>query len=566
MRTSATRPAGPLIGVVVLLLGWQLLAAGRASVGQVVPGPAAIVGQFVTDGLGQYLGSAYHTGRAALLGWLWGNIAAIAAVVLAVVVPRLEALLLRLGVVSYCLPIVAIGPLFSILFSADTSRQVLAALAVFFMTLVIVTAGLRTVDPGWLDVVAVHGGTARTNVVKVRLPAILPSLALGLQASAPAAVLGAIVGEYIGADDGLGVMMINAQQATNAPRTWCVALVATVLAGVGYAVLGLLGRVLLPWRTEIAATELRASTAPHGRNGSDRPWARQMASSVASVIGSVVAILLVWEAFLAVFDVSPFIGKRPLDVLAYLTGPKVDWAALGADAAITVRDSLLGLTGGALVAFTVAAMFSLVPWLGSVLMPVALAMRAVPLVALTPVVVLAFGRGFAGVLVIAAIVSFFPTLVGVVDAFRRTPAEIVDVVRATGGSRWQVLRRVQVVTAIPVLFTSMRAAAPLAVAGALLAEWLATGQGFGSSMSLSLSTSNYLLLWSQVVLATTMCAALYFAVGLLERGLLTLLAHERRDSATTASTEAPQVEQVPPRDPVGAAVARSAAKTSAPHS
>jgi ABC-type nitrate/sulfonate/bicarbonate transport system permease component len=68
-----------------------------------------------------------------------------------------------------------------------------------------------------------------------------------LRIAAPAAVLGAIIGEYLGAERGLGVSMINSQQALEVSRTWAIALVATAVAGVGYGITALVGRLLTPW-------------------------------------------------------------------------------------------------------------------------------------------------------------------------------------------------------------------------------------------------------------------------------------------------------------------------------
>jgi ABC-type nitrate/sulfonate/bicarbonate transport system permease component len=64
-------------------------------------------------------------------------------------------------------------------------------------------------------------------------------------------MLGAIIGEYLGAESGLGVAMINAQQAFLVERTWGIALVATALSGAAYALTALIGRLLTPWAPRV---------------------------------------------------------------------------------------------------------------------------------------------------------------------------------------------------------------------------------------------------------------------------------------------------------------------------
>ena len=176
-----------------------------------------------------------------------GNLLAIGLAMLILIGQVFEGPLLQLGVVSYCLPIVAIGPILVLAFRGDTPRVVLAALAVFYTTLIGMLIGLRSSDVTSLDVVRAYGGGPGKQLTKVRLRASLPSLFAALRIAAPAAVLGAIIGEYLGADKGLGVAMINSEQALEVARTWGIALVAAAVAGLGYALTALAGRLLTPW-------------------------------------------------------------------------------------------------------------------------------------------------------------------------------------------------------------------------------------------------------------------------------------------------------------------------------
>ena len=82
---------------------------------------------------------------------------------------------------------------------------------------------------------------------RVRIKASLPSLFAALRIAAPAAVLGAIIGEYMGSDSGLGVSMINSQQALQIERTWAIAITATALAGIAYGITALVARLCTPW-------------------------------------------------------------------------------------------------------------------------------------------------------------------------------------------------------------------------------------------------------------------------------------------------------------------------------
>jgi ABC-type nitrate/sulfonate/bicarbonate transport system permease component len=166
----------------------------------------------------------------------------------------------QLAVASYCLPLVAIGPILSLLLSGNAPVITLAALSVFFTTLIGCLLGLRSADRVSLDVVRAYGGGRWHELAKVRVVAALPATFAALKISAPAALLGAIIGEYLGhIDTGLGVAMTVSEASVDVPRTWGIALVSGLVAGVGYGLTALLARLLFPWAR---ATTLSGGGSP----------------------------------------------------------------------------------------------------------------------------------------------------------------------------------------------------------------------------------------------------------------------------------------------------------------
>ena len=131
--------------------------------------------------------------------------------------------------------------------SSDLPKVALAALSVFFTTLIGVLVGLRSAEKTSLELVRAYGGGKVMQLRKVRLMSALPHVFAGLRIAAPAAVLGAIIGEYLGGDKGLGIFMINSQQAFDVPRTWGVAIISTAVAGAGFALTSVIARVATPW-------------------------------------------------------------------------------------------------------------------------------------------------------------------------------------------------------------------------------------------------------------------------------------------------------------------------------
>ncbi|MER6942896.1 ABC transporter permease subunit [Nonomuraea sp. NPDC000554] len=237
-----------LVGVVALVALWWLLAVTVFAGGGAVPTPWAVLSGMAHDGWAFYWPNASATLGAALQGFLWGNGLALAVAVVVLLVPRLEAVATQLAVISYCIPLLAIGPIILVVFGGQAAVVFLAAISVFFTTLIGALLGLRSADRASLDVITVYGGGKLAKLRHVQVISALPSTFAGLKISAPSALLGAIIGEYLGSNDqGLGVSLMISQQQFQVSRTWGLALVAGLIAGLGYALVAVVARVVTPW-------------------------------------------------------------------------------------------------------------------------------------------------------------------------------------------------------------------------------------------------------------------------------------------------------------------------------
>ena len=239
-----------MLGLAGLPALWSLAAllAGQGPA-SLVPAPWTVLEQIGRDGWGFYGPNILPTLGEAARGFLWGNGLAAALAVLVLLVPALHRVVLQLATVSYCIPVIAVGPLLTLVFSGRTPMVALSALSVFFTTLVGILLGLRAADPVSLELIRAFGGGAWQRFRCVQLFACLPSLFAALGIAAPASLLGAILGEWLGSvQSGLGIAMVISMQQMAAPRSWGIALVSGVLAGGAYALVMLAGRLLMPWR------------------------------------------------------------------------------------------------------------------------------------------------------------------------------------------------------------------------------------------------------------------------------------------------------------------------------
>jgi ABC-type nitrate/sulfonate/bicarbonate transport system permease component len=498
IATLRPRIAGAVVGAGIVLGAWTALATWWAP--RVTPTVPEVIRQMWGD-RAFYVPHLRTTIGEAAWGYVIGNAAAIVMAGLVVLVRPLAAVLERVGVAVYCLPLLALGPILQIVAPGSATKVALAALAVFFTTMVCCIVGLRGADPASIDVVDAAGGDRRRAFFIVRVPAALPALFAGLRIAAPAALLGAIVGEYLGGRRGLGVAMIQSQSSFDVDRTWGLALVMGLTVGLVYAVTGVLARLLLPWASgERPLAVVQLGTARAGAS-----------SSALSIVVSAAVLIGGWWALLRLYDLDPYFAKRPVDVWRFLTTASDDRSAMWSASWTTIVDTAVGFTIGLVVAVLVSAAavaWSTVNW---VVTPVAVAMRSIPIIAMTPLIALVFGRDLGAVTVIVGLVTFFPTFVAVTTAMRDAPAQACDLIAVYGGSALRELFGVRLPFALPALFAASKIALPAALSGALLAEWLATGKGLGSLMLRATASSRFALVWSA---STVIVAASIFAYAL----------------------------------------------------
>jgi ABC-type nitrate/sulfonate/bicarbonate transport system permease component len=262
-----------------------------------------------------------------------------------------------------------------------------------------------------------------------------------------------------------------------------------------------------------------ATPAPSGR----RPLLTAALKAVGMMALVLAVVVALWVLALEVFDVSTYVGKGPMDVVDILFFDE-DAAALRTEIAgllgRTLLDAGIGFVAGMLAAVVLAAVVVRFRAAESAVMPVALVLQTVPLIALAPMLILLVGRGYSIVAVMSAVVVLFPALVNIVVGLRSVSAQMRDLVLVYGGSPMTVLRKVAFPSALPALFASVRIAVPASMTGALLAEWLATGKGIGYAVISAAGRSQIGKVWALVVVITLVSLLLYLVAQIVEAAVL----------------------------------------------
>jgi ABC-type nitrate/sulfonate/bicarbonate transport system permease component len=232
---------------------------------------------------------------------------------------------------------------------------------------------------------------------------------------------------------------------------------------------------------------------------------------------------VVWWVFLLALQVPEMIGKTPFGVFNYLflaDSAPIAREKLLAALAETLPITLAGMAAGMAFAFTLAVAGRLMPAFTRAFMPIALVTQTMPLVALTPLLVLLLGRGTAVTLWITISVTFFPAYVMIAQGIAQVPRAALELPRAYGASGWREMRLVTLPAAMPWLFAAIRLTAPRALLGVMIAEWLATGRGLGNLLNQSRGYLDFGMIWAVAVVSVLISVGIYLAAGAVEKTIL----------------------------------------------
>jgi len=506
----------PLLRLLVLLALWEFLGDLHLIAQGALPSPSAILLQWWQD-RAVYPPHIWATLKPALIGFVIGDAIAAAAAFAFVLLPMFEGLMRGFNIAVFGIPPIALGPVLVITLPGDWPQIVLAAVSVYFPTMVMTLLGLRDIDPRPIDVIRSYGGGEVAVLRWLRLRSCLPGFLSGLRVAAPAAILGAILAEFgSGARWGLGSFLLGSLGRGNPPRIWGIGLTATLMAAVAYGLCALLGRRF--------SASMAAVTIASGRieaNTSKRGGARLL--TVLLGVGALGMPFLIWWAILKGFGVSPVIAKTPLGVWEYLIN-----APDAADSRDTILQALkeslplagVGLLIALSVALTLAVMGMIWRNLTALLMPAALILQTMPLVALTPMIVLLFGRGIAATLVVTVIVTFFPAFITIAQGLSKVPRASLDLLDVYGATRLQKLRMVSLPMSLPYVCAAARLVAPASLLGVMIAEWLATGFGLGNLLNTARGELDYGMIWAVAFVAVAVSVGFYQLVKLIEEGVL----------------------------------------------
>ncbi|MBE9039395.1 ABC transporter permease [Oscillatoriales cyanobacterium LEGE 11467] len=227
--------------------------------------------------------------------------------------------------------------------------------------------------------------------------------------------------------------------------------------------------------------------------------------------------IFLWELTVQNFSISPLVLPAPSAVLKVLVER---FGYLAFHAGITFLEAVLGFLLGSIAGFALATLFLFSRTAEQAIYPYAVAIKAIPLVALAPLVVAWFGSGLFSKVFLAAIITFFPVLVNSLDGFKSVESDALDLFHVWSASQWQIFIKFRVFHALPSLFAGLKVSSSFAIVGAVVAEFIGSEQGIGfaiKSSSYFLSTD---LTFAAILVSALIGLAFFWLISALERKIV----------------------------------------------
>ncbi len=237
-------PIGTAIGLVLV---WQFGVRIFGVPEYIAPAPSDVAAEFVKE-FPLLLRNFWPTFYESVTGFFVGNLTAILIAVAFVHSRTVERAFFPIAVFINTIPILAIAPILVLIFGAGmTAKVIIAALICFFPTLVNMVRGLQAVSPQALELSRILSASKSEVFWKIRLPSSLPFLFSALKIAATTCVIGAIVGEWIGADLGLGALIIDSTFNYRSSLLYSTVFMSSGLSVLLFAAVSIAEKLVVRW-------------------------------------------------------------------------------------------------------------------------------------------------------------------------------------------------------------------------------------------------------------------------------------------------------------------------------
>jgi ABC-type nitrate/sulfonate/bicarbonate transport system permease component len=231
----------------------------------------------------------------------------------------------------------------------------------------------------------------------------------------------------------------------------------------------------------------------------------------------IVTFITLWELLVHLLMLPPWLLPPPSHIAATFLD-SLD--TISSHVLVTLKVALIGLLFGLVVGLGLAFALDASPLLRHAIYPLVVASQTVPIVAITPLLVIGFGFGIMPKIIVVALVTFFPLVISTFDGLQVADRDILRLLKAMNASRWQQMRLARLPAALPSIFSGLKIAITYSIIGAVIAEWIGASAGLGVYIARSLRAFRTDQVFVAAAVTSLLTIVLFVAIVMLEHWLI----------------------------------------------
>lgn len=226
-------------------------------------------------------------------------------------------------------------------------------------------------------------------------------------------------------------------------------------------------------------------------------------------------VLGIWEVVVHFFDIKPYILPPPSQIVVTLYE---EYEQLLKHSWVTFQEMILGFLLAVSFGVPLAILMFEFPTLEKAFYPYVIGSQTVPVFAIAPLLVTWFGFGIASKVVMAAVIVFFAIVLNTMDGLKSTDPDTVNLFRILRATRWQILWKVRIPSALPFIFSGAKIGISISTIGAVIGEWVGgSSAGLGHLMLYANSQLEVSLVFAAIFCLSLLGLSLFALMSLLER-------------------------------------------------
>ena len=239
-----------------------------------------------------------------------------------------------------------------------------------------------------------------------------------------------------------------------------------------------------------------------------------MFSKFAAPVAILLIVVGVWEGAVHLFEMPRYILPAPSKIVGTLFA---EHAQLLKHTLVTLEEMLLGFLLAVSIGIPLAVLMFEFPAVEKALYPYVIGSQTVPVFAIAPLLVLWFGFGITSKVIMAALIVFFAIVLNTLDGLKSTDPDTVNLLRILRATRWQILWKVRIPSALPFIFSGAKIGISISTIGAVIGEWVGAKAGLGYLMLYANGQLHISLVFAAIFCLTILGLSLFGLMTLLER-------------------------------------------------